>query len=43
MVNGIGPSVVAGGPAVYDTIQAKSFETEDEKSVMLWMVLGKFV
>jgi hypothetical protein len=30
LVNGTGPSGVAGGPAVYDTIRAKSFETGDE-------------
>jgi hypothetical protein len=30
LVNGTGPSIEAGGPAVYDTIRAKSFETGDE-------------
>jgi hypothetical protein len=29
-VNGTGPSAVAGGPSVYDTIRARSFETGDE-------------
>jgi hypothetical protein len=30
IVNGTGPSVVAGGPSVYDTISARSFETGEE-------------
>jgi hypothetical protein len=30
LVNGTGPSGVAGGPSVYDTIRAKLFETGDE-------------
>jgi hypothetical protein len=30
LVNGTGPSAAAGGPSVYDTIRAKSFETGDE-------------
>ena len=30
IVNGTGPSVVAGGPSVYDTIRAKSFEIGEE-------------
>ena len=30
LINGTGPSAVAGGPPVYDTIRTKSFETGDE-------------
>lgn len=30
IINGVGPSVVAGGPEGYDTIKAKSYETGNE-------------